>query len=303
MRKIFLLILMLVVAGCSETINIKSETTLRTEDGDIVGKIAIDAQAVTDCGGMDCFEKKFETCEKATISVEALPNLVYFYEIVGSKDGGCEVSSKFTANPNPDFVNKAMNCVYDNSQQFAAALQDQSKCSGPLHDLLMGFGESVPLESDTGSTETDNMEEMANPSEVKVSISFPKDVYDVGEKIGKAGADMVYSGPAFEGIFFVSQEKEGTDRLNQRILRTTFTADNNPGMTLKSFHYGVNEGGAVSSGDLDYFDVSGTSTYTAAVYSCASLEEETGRTCSFLRERDLEGLAALATATKIITVR
>ena len=58
--------------------------------------------------------------------------------VVESESGGCLVKSRFLKNPNPDFLQKEMQCVYDNTKDFNTAAQDTSKCSGPLYDLMFG---------------------------------------------------------------------------------------------------------------------------------------------------------------------
>ena len=86
--------------------------------------------------GMDCFEEKFAECKPATVTLKLMDNLIYYYEIIDSKDGLCEVKSKFTANPNPDWVEKEMTCKYDSTNDFETAVQDMSKCQGPLYTLM-----------------------------------------------------------------------------------------------------------------------------------------------------------------------
>lgn len=89
------------------------------------------------------FETKFKECKAAKITSRILGNLAYYYEIVGSKDGMCEVKSKFIANPNKEWVGKEMTCVYDNSKKLDIAIQDLSKCQGPLYILMTG-GSTTP---------------------------------------------------------------------------------------------------------------------------------------------------------------
>ena len=106
--------------------------------GEVNTKIGADVEVTTDCGGMDCFKQKFSECKPATVSSKLTDNIVYFYEIIGPKDGLCEVKSKFTANPNPKWVGKEMTCKYDNTKNFETAVQDMSNCQGPLYTLMTG---------------------------------------------------------------------------------------------------------------------------------------------------------------------
>ncbi len=129
----------------SETISANSELTEELIlNGEEVGEIEIgieaDLEVVSNCENLSCFEEKFTECQPTTISYQLTESLIYFYEIVGLKNGLCEVKSKFTENPNPDWVNKEMTCLYDNSKDFETAIQDMSNCEGELYDLMIGFG-------------------------------------------------------------------------------------------------------------------------------------------------------------------
>jgi hypothetical protein len=122
--------------------SVKKTETLRDETGEEAGEVNVDIEAdvevKTDCGGMDCFEEKFAECKPATVTSELMENIVYYYEIIGPKDGLCELKSKFTANPNPTWVGKEMTCKYDNTKAFNTAVQDMSKCQGQLYTLMTG---------------------------------------------------------------------------------------------------------------------------------------------------------------------
>ena len=106
--------------------------------GEINTKIEADLEVTSDCGGMDCFKEKFSLCKPATVTAKLMDNLIYYYEIIGLKDGFCEVKSKFTANPNPEWVGKEMTCKYDNTKDFETSVQDMSKCQGQLYTLMTG---------------------------------------------------------------------------------------------------------------------------------------------------------------------
>ncbi len=83
-----------------------------------VGRIHIEAPVTTtvNCDEEGCFDKKFKNCERATMSA-SIPGLktTYYAEIIGPEKGRCKVLTKYTQNPNPDWVNKTMTCLYDNS--------------------------------------------------------------------------------------------------------------------------------------------------------------------------------------------
>lgn len=96
------------------------------------------------------FEEKFRLCQPATttysIDLGELGGIVsYYYEIIGPEDGYCKVKSKYTKNPNPDWVNKEMTCLYDNSKDLDTAVTDMSRCTGELYTLMTGLepGEEV----------------------------------------------------------------------------------------------------------------------------------------------------------------
>ena len=90
------------------------------------------------CAGAKCFSEKFKACEKATTTAKLTNAIIYSYRIIGPSQGACEVESEYTANPNPAWVGKTMNCRYDNSKPFEIAVQDLSRCSGALYSLMTG---------------------------------------------------------------------------------------------------------------------------------------------------------------------
>lgn len=85
----------------------------------------------------DCFEKKFSDCVPATLTLKFTETIIYYYKILGPKEGACEIKSKFLANPNQDWVGKEMTCKYDNTKDFTSAVQDMSRCKGPLYNLFI----------------------------------------------------------------------------------------------------------------------------------------------------------------------
>lgn len=104
----------------------------------VIDALLKDIEIITPCDGMDCFNDKFAQCKPAIVTSKLTDTIIYYYEIIGSKDNLCEVKSKFIANPNPDWVEKEMICQYDNSKDFETAIQDMSNCQGPLYDLMTG---------------------------------------------------------------------------------------------------------------------------------------------------------------------
>jgi len=124
-------------SGCNQKTEIIHREIEKKENGFKV-KVSADIAVTADCGDMSCFEEKFAKCKPATIKMKLTNNLIYYYEIIGPKEGLCELRSKFLANPNPDWVGKEMICRYDNSKKFESAVEDMSNCQGPLYDLLTG---------------------------------------------------------------------------------------------------------------------------------------------------------------------
>jgi len=126
----------------TEIVNSTSDenVSLVDENGNIVGQMHvttdIDVQVTTETGYED-FKQKFRTCQPTTSEYRLSDRMVYFLEILGPKDNLCQVRSKFTVNPNPAWVNKEMTCEYDNSLDYETAVQDMSKCSGELYNLMI----------------------------------------------------------------------------------------------------------------------------------------------------------------------
>jgi hypothetical protein len=110
-------------------------------DGQYIG---VDVGAgVINCQDEACFEKSFSSCSPSTINLEVDgvsgligQKLVYRYEIIGIKNGLCQVKSKFIENPNKDWIGKEMVCLYDNTNKFDEAVKDMSNCEGDLYELM-----------------------------------------------------------------------------------------------------------------------------------------------------------------------
>ncbi len=110
--------------------------------------------SLVDCGTTDltddialarCFGPRFVACSPArvrtSIDFGSLGGVVgYEYEIVGPQNGLCEVHSRFTSNPNPEFLNKDLICRYDQRKPFNDAVQEVAPsfaaCSGTLKPYL-----------------------------------------------------------------------------------------------------------------------------------------------------------------------
>ncbi len=110
---------------------------------------------LVDCGMSDieneaamqaCFGPQFRTCSPAKVRTEVnLAPLIegiigYEYEIIGPRADGCEVKSRYTSNPNPEYLNKNLFCRYDNRKPFNDAVQEVfpalTTCSGELKPYL-----------------------------------------------------------------------------------------------------------------------------------------------------------------------
>ena len=102
--------------------------------------IGAGVEAISSCGGYDCFKKNFLRCEQAnltyTLRLFGGINTTYYYEIFGPNEGLCEMKSKYIENPNPRFVGKEMTCLYNNTLEFETAVQNMYMCQGELYDLL-----------------------------------------------------------------------------------------------------------------------------------------------------------------------
>lgn len=151
----FLVFSVLLISGCgektkeaqtsaeeTEVIRASVEETeeLESEDGKETLEVGVEAEVdiemKTDCGGMDCFKERFSECKPATATLKVMEDLAYHYEIIGKKDGFCEVKHKFTSNPNPDFVGKEMVCKYSGAGEFSPNIQNADVCEGELYTLM-----------------------------------------------------------------------------------------------------------------------------------------------------------------------
>lgn len=102
-------------------------------------KRAAPAQTLAvECRTMKCFNDKFMECMPASLTYTSQDGTTVYYEIISStKQGSCEVLIRNIADPNPELVQKQMNCNFDNSIDFLDALQNITGCSGLLYDLII----------------------------------------------------------------------------------------------------------------------------------------------------------------------
>ena len=100
--------------------------TYSTSSEDDLNKIHMegDVYSQSKSGTKETFNANFKKCKPDTLRISLMENIVYFYEIIGPKNGFCEVKSKFLENPNPAWVGKEMIGLYDPKMVFEEAVQD-----------------------------------------------------------------------------------------------------------------------------------------------------------------------------------
>lgn len=108
--------------------------------------VHVDEMTTTVNCGQDttCFDEKFATCELAMMTVNMGNWAAMSYEITGLATNGCAVTTIYTINPNPAWVNQPMYCIVDNSKDFETAMQEtlnsaintEGICTGPLNDIM-----------------------------------------------------------------------------------------------------------------------------------------------------------------------
>ncbi|MFH1632290.1 MAG: hypothetical protein ABIA47_04745 [bacterium] len=112
------------------------------EDG-VTINIESDYVETVNCGSEDCFDEKLAACEPAVFFAD-MGFVAVQYEIIGPVSGGCSVTFSYPTNPNPEWENQPMTCVFDNSLPFEQAAQAAinadfgggTPCVGPLHDVI-----------------------------------------------------------------------------------------------------------------------------------------------------------------------
>ncbi len=125
------------------TVAAGSELT-KIDPGDWYGPDSDSAVTQTvNCASGNCFQQKFAACQPAIFQADAgFAGVVY--TIIGPATGGCKMTLKYTTNPNPAWVNKAMTCTFDNKLDFKksvensllGAIKGSVVCSGPLYTIL-----------------------------------------------------------------------------------------------------------------------------------------------------------------------
>ena len=115
------------------------------------------------CGTEDCFRQKFASCELASFqtTVQGFGAAAY-YEIIGPKPDGCEMTFKYPTNPNPKWVDQPMTCTFDNkiefrtsvANTFTQATNGSAKCTGPLYDILRSIASSPSIKTSTAIEQT-----------------------------------------------------------------------------------------------------------------------------------------------------
>jgi len=112
-----------------------------------------------DCGAeASCFDEKFAACEPSTMTSDASGWVAVSYEITGPADEGCAVTMIYTTNPNPEWQDKPLYCVYDNTKDFEVAMMEAFEsamntdgyCSGPLNDVFHAEDRGPIYESGSG---------------------------------------------------------------------------------------------------------------------------------------------------------
>jgi len=122
------------------------DTTYKGESGGIKveSRIKADVTQTVDCGSQDCFNKKFLSCEPATLKADVEGLGAVLYKIVGKGATGCNMTFKYTNYPDLSWVNKEMTCEFDNKISFDDAISKIFNgvsngtiiCKGPLYDIL-----------------------------------------------------------------------------------------------------------------------------------------------------------------------
>jgi hypothetical protein len=121
----------------------KVDTTSEFEDPKTSIHIKTDVVQTVNCGSEDCFEQKFTLCEPASLELD-IGFAAFHYQILGPAAGGCKMTVKYTKNPNADWVDKEMTCVFDNKIDFEKSAQntingvikDEVVCEGELYDIF-----------------------------------------------------------------------------------------------------------------------------------------------------------------------
>lgn len=100
--------------------------------------------ATENCNFEECFKKRFTDCQAAVATADIEGPGAVRYKILNKVSGGCLVSFQYTKYPDPEWVNKEMRCVYNNTLDFDQAYMavfsttqtGNAPCTGPLYDIL-----------------------------------------------------------------------------------------------------------------------------------------------------------------------
>jgi len=256
---------------------------------------------ITNCESEKCFIEKFKGCNSATFTSKLTENTVYYYEIIGQKQGFCEVKSKFNKNPNLDWVGKEMICLYNNSKDFKVAIQDMDKCSGELYDLMIGKIQT----NYSAQPSTSEISPVAPQNYLlELDIRIPKDIYKVGESLEGSEYYLKYTGQAFKGMILYTESRNSINSTS--FVRGTIKGGDfdNPETLpgLKVSMYSLD-----SQGNINPFFYPGIYTYTISVYDCKSIEDtlitqNCGKDVQHIAKKVFDEVIPLKTKSKTITV-
>ena len=139
------------IATLDETEEPNEEVTeeMLEEDIEISENMDMESQAAADSDQpLAEFLEKFKNCEPATYTEQGVMGSSYTFSIMGPESGRCEIKTFYPANPDPNWIDKEMVCLYDNTKNFDEAARDLENafidnsvlnCSGPLFDLMRGY--------------------------------------------------------------------------------------------------------------------------------------------------------------------
>lgn len=122
------------------------------EDGEDIATEALVVEDIQSDAGSDQptaeFLEKFKNCEPAIYDEKGAMGSSYTYKIVGPESGRCEITTFYPTNPDPNWTNKEMTCLYDNTKSFEESIREVENafldnsslnCSGPLFNLMKGI--------------------------------------------------------------------------------------------------------------------------------------------------------------------
>ncbi len=99
---------------------------------------AVSAPANASADAYASFQASFSACRPDEYLSSAVDGTEYYYRIIGPSEGYCEVVSMFTQNPDSSLVDVNMSCLFNNTLRFDNAVQDTSRCTGRLYNLMVG---------------------------------------------------------------------------------------------------------------------------------------------------------------------